>query len=265
MRQIPNVDELLETTRAIVADGEAIVEKAQQDFSRAARPITTSGRVTGSLLGETTASLIQNIISYERNPRQWVPAAMALARLRETYDAFDPRNLAPDEQNWEAFAGKHVPLSPERIAELIGKMVFKGGRLQCLGCGTHTVCRCSCGVPYINEHEWGRRIAPGTVTENVTERRHHGPVPSGKAMTDAERARKYRKRKRNLAQPASNREAKDSYKFAYMNRIDTAWRLIDAYDGVAPEILDDEMCALMEATAAKATALAKQLREMRHE
>jgi len=144
--------------------------------------------------------------------------------------------------------------------------------MACISCGTQTRCPCGCGDPYISENRWQTPIAVelgGTVTENVPENvpkiRGRGRPRSDIHLTEAERKRKYRERQRNSAQPAefdTPQEAEASYKFAFMNRIDAVWRLLDVYDGATLEVLDDEMRELMEATSAKATALAKRLREV---
>ena len=102
-------------------------------------------------------NLIAYTVTAERAGRPKA-VGVGLARLREHYEAFDARDLLPDEQSWQAFAVKHVPLQPERVAELIGKMVHHGGMLRCTRCGTFTRCACGCGRPYVGEHRWSLSV-----------------------------------------------------------------------------------------------------------
>jgi hypothetical protein len=128
-----DVSNILDTARTAVVEGESIPPSA--------------------MLPE----MIGRIVSYERAGRH-VAAGMGLARLRQHYETFDPRDLPADEQSWEAFATKHLLLPQMRIAELIGKMVHHGGLLRCTKCGTRSKCECSCGAPYVGEHRWATPI-----------------------------------------------------------------------------------------------------------
>jgi ABC-type nitrate/sulfonate/bicarbonate transport system substrate-binding protein len=103
--------------------------------------------------------LVERVVEFERAGRH-VVAAAALAKLRERYAAVGPDDLAADEQTWADFARKHVPLPPDRIDELIGRMVCFGGLLRCTKCGAGTACPCCCGAPYVGEHRsWAAPIA----------------------------------------------------------------------------------------------------------
>ena len=72
--------------------------------------------------------MIQAVVEAERCGR-WVTAAMGLARLHEHHEAGD----APTE-TWEAYAAREIPLPPERVHELLGKMLH--GR-RCPRCGAY--------------------------------------------------------------------------------------------------------------------------------
>jgi Winged helix-turn-helix DNA-binding len=103
--------------------------------------------------------LIEHAVAFERAARP-ITAAAALAKVRERHAALASTDLAADEQTWADFAHKRVPLPPERIDELIGGMVHRGGLLQCTKCGAGTICACGCGVPYVGEHRaWAAPIA----------------------------------------------------------------------------------------------------------
>ena len=164
-----DVGKILETVRAAVVDGEAIIERARQDHGLN-RPLDDDGPLTGAWKQQrdssaepppstTPTEMVGHIVDYERAGRR-VAAGMGLARLREHYENIDPRDLLPDEQSWEAFAGKHLPLPAERVAELIGKLVHHGGLLRCTKCGTRSKCECGCGAPYVGEHRWASPVVP---------------------------------------------------------------------------------------------------------
>jgi len=97
--------------------------------------------------------IIANLIGFERAGRQ-VAAAVAIAVLRERYEALRPDDLQADEGTWPDFVRKHLPFPPERVQELLGRMVHRGGMLRCTKCGTEVRCPCSCGAPYIGTHRW---------------------------------------------------------------------------------------------------------------
>lgn len=156
--------EIVDAGRSAVAEGLDIVERthAEGNFTgstddgpkmRAWKQRAPTIEATPSRISEMLISLIGYIVSAERAGR-WAWAGMGLVRLREHYEGRDPRDLPPDEQSWLAFATKHVPLPPERVGELIGRMVNHGGALRCTRCGTSTVCRCGCGRPYVGAHRW---------------------------------------------------------------------------------------------------------------
>jgi hypothetical protein len=274
-----DTSKLIEAVKAAVAEGEAIITKAQRDYkfapsaddddgpripfksARAVRAEALAGpyQSTYDVFTETIPVTIQNIVNYAQAGRS-VAAGWGLAKLREDYEKVEPRDMPADEMSWAAFARKRVPLPTEQLNQLLGNLAFSGGRLQCVKCDTLTICRCGCGEPYVNEHRWAESESE-PVTKGETKVSIGRPPISEKAMTGAERLRKYRERKRNSAPFASVAEARSSDKIAFMNRIDTAWRLIDVYDGSLPEHLDQDMRELAEATAAKAAALVQQLRE----
>jgi hypothetical protein len=165
----PDIAEVVKATRAEVAAGERLVQKASEDFgldphddedgplTRAWKRRDLTVKATPSMINEMLINLIEFIVASERKGRR-VAAGAGLVRLREHYDNVDPRDLRPDEQSWLAFATKHLPLPPERVAELIGKTVLHGGVLRCTKCGTFTRCACGCGRPYVSGHRWGMGV-----------------------------------------------------------------------------------------------------------
>ena len=131
------------------------------------------------LLQSWLLPLIEHAVAFERAGRH-VTAAAALAKLRERHAALSPTDLAADEQGWPDFARKHVPLPPERIDELIGGMVHRGGLLQCTKCGAGTICPCGCGAPYLVERrDW---TASGTALERATAAVTADPTKSNRAI-----------------------------------------------------------------------------------
>jgi hypothetical protein len=66
----------------------------------------------------------------------------------------EPFELPIDEQRWETFAAKHVPLPVELVAELLGRGVFAGGPISCTQCGARSKAVCACGAPYLSQHKW---------------------------------------------------------------------------------------------------------------
>ena len=161
MPLIPDIDsasKILETAHAAVADGKAIIERAREDHGF---PLDDAGPLTRAP-SATPAPLIE-MIEHNKHAGRRIAAGLGLPKLREHYENIDPRDLLPDEQSWQAFATKHLPLPPERTAELIGKMVLRGGLLRCTKCGTKSKCECGCGVPYVGEHRWASPIDEGGV------------------------------------------------------------------------------------------------------
>jgi hypothetical protein len=116
-----------------------------------------SAKPPPSTINATLTEMIGHIVDYERTSRR-VAVGLGLTRLRQHYECFDPGDLPPDEQTWEAFASKHLPLPSERVAELIGRVVHHGGLLRCTKCGTKSKCECGCGAPYVGEHHWAMPV-----------------------------------------------------------------------------------------------------------
>jgi hypothetical protein len=123
--------------------------------------------------------LIEHAVEFERAGRH-VTAAAALAKLRERHAVLAPNDLAADERSWPDFARKRVPLPPERIDELIGGMVYRGGLLQCTKCGGIAICPCGCGAPYLVERrDW---TAAGTALDRATAAITAHPGKSNRAI-----------------------------------------------------------------------------------
>lgn len=72
--------------------------------------------------------MVQAVVEAERCGR-WVTAALGLARLHERHEADDDRT-----DDWDTYAARSIPLPPERLRELLGKMLH--GR-RCLRCGSY--------------------------------------------------------------------------------------------------------------------------------
>lgn len=136
-----------------------------------------------ALLRQWLLPLVGHAVEFERTGRH-VVAAAALAKVRGRYAALNSTDLAADEQTWADFARKHVPLPPERIDELIGGMVHRGGLLRCTKCGTPALCPCGCGVPYAVEHRaWAAPIAKvATALERAAAAVTANPARSNRAI-----------------------------------------------------------------------------------
>jgi hypothetical protein len=143
----------------------------------------TTAITNDDLLDQWLLPLIERAVEFERAGRH-VVAAAALAKVRERYAALSQTDLAPDQQTWAAFTRKHVPLSPERIDELIGGMVHRGSMLRCTRCDTATLCPCGCGAPYAGEHRsWAAPIAKvATALERATAAVTAHPEKSNRAI-----------------------------------------------------------------------------------
>jgi hypothetical protein len=175
-----NVPELLQAVRTDLAAGETIIEKARADFGidhaldddHQKIPLPSLPywkqndlviNATSSAINEMLTNLIEYIVNAERAGRLKV-AGVGLARLREHYEGFDTKDLPADEQSWQAFAAKHLPLPPERVTELIGLMVHRGAVLRCTKCGISSKCQCGCGAPYVGDHRFAMRTEPKAKT-----------------------------------------------------------------------------------------------------
>lgn len=216
------------------ADGELIVEKAREDFALRASDDEGDGPMMqhwlrgdrlpkpaspASLISDEQAWMIANIVSYERAGR-WIAASMGLARLRERYEATTPRDLPADEQTWEAFAAKHVPLPAQRVAELIGRMVHSGA-IRCMKCRAGSTSACGCGVPYVGDHRWAMRaVQPAR------------PPKAGSALDRAAAAIAADPAKSNRAIAAEIGVSAQTVKRARE-------KIADAGDDVAPDVAPD--------------------------
>jgi hypothetical protein len=168
----PDISEIIDAVRADVAAGESVIERAREDhgfgfdgdddgpLTQAWKRRDLTVEATPSMINEMLASLIGYIVEAERKGRP-LTVGVGLTRLREHYDGYNPRDLPPDEQTWQAFALKHVPLPAARVVELIGKVRLHGGMLRCTKCGTRSKAECGCGAPYVGEHRWAMGV--GTI------------------------------------------------------------------------------------------------------
>jgi hypothetical protein len=143
-----------------VAEGEAIVQRATEQYLRRDDPIT---RIRNRAVFPTprplpkvdtsappsVAEMIESIVKAERRGRPMV-AAFGLARLRKFHEATNPG------EPWADFARKNIPLGRDRVEELIGSMVHRNNLIRCVKCGTAVKCPCGCGVSYVSNHPWAR-------------------------------------------------------------------------------------------------------------
>lgn len=190
------------------AEGEAIIRQVRKD-GFLSRPFVPNKVPPKIELSPDPRSVmiraIKSVLRAEVRGRK-VAAGLGLTVARERYELFAPHELPPDERTWPEFVRKHAhELLPE-VDDLIGRVVHFGGQLHCIKCGTATKCPCGCGAPYVGEHPWTMPVAKtvtGTVPENVPETRKRGRPPAAVKLTEAERKRMYRERKRNLAAPAA--------------------------------------------------------------
>jgi hypothetical protein len=150
-----------DAVKRAAAEGELIVQQAREDYGLAASDDSDSpmmqrwlqrGAAPAPPPSPLNAALIEMIrvciVESERAGR-YATAGVALKRLQEHCEAYQVRELPPDEQDWQAIAAKYVPLPAARIAELIGRVSRGSGRLlRCAKCGAGLHPRCACGAPY---------------------------------------------------------------------------------------------------------------------
>lgn len=187
--------ELIAATRKAVLEGESLVGRARSEHGLAHDSDDDGPRTTAWKQGKAQATIpaspipipsfsemIENIVCFERAGRP-IAAALGLTRLREHYAAIDLDELPADERSWSAFTRKRVPLPPERIDELIGRMLHRGGILRCTKCGTGTACACGCGAPYVNEHRAMPAVeAPASALERASAAVAAHPEKSNRAL-----------------------------------------------------------------------------------
>jgi len=152
---MPILDDTGDVSKILKAGPAAAVDDGL--LTRAWKQLDLSAQPSPSAMAAPLTEMINHIIDYERAGRR-VAVGLGLTRLRQHYECLDPEDLPPDEQSWEAFAGKHLPLPQVRIAELIGKMVHHGGLLRCTKCSARTKSECGCGAPYVGEHHWAMPV-----------------------------------------------------------------------------------------------------------
>ncbi|WLA79527.1 hypothetical protein [Bradyrhizobium elkanii] len=196
--------ETIDSVKKTVADADAIVRQARDDY-RLCRPDAGDGdgprmqswKEAGPApplawqLNDDMADIIRTVIN--NNTDRGVIASAALVVLRERYEGLDPRDLPDAIQSWEGFAARYVPLPPERVEELIGRMVHAGDLISCVSCGAKSKSVCGCGAPYVGTHRWtppvtAVPIAPQTGADHRARSRQgcrHGP--SGKVQPRARR------------------------------------------------------------------------------
>jgi hypothetical protein len=168
---MPN-DRVRPPARGQAASDAQVIRAARTSF-----PAGTSGN--SMLLQSWLLPLIEHAVAFERAGRN-VAAAAALATVRNRHAALVPSDLAADERSWPDFARKHIPLPPERVDELIGRMVHRGGLLHCTKCGVATICPCGCGAPYLVERrDW---TASGTALDRATAAIAAHPGKSNRAI-----------------------------------------------------------------------------------
>ena len=158
-----------------VAAGEAIVQRATEQYLRRDDPLTRiSNRAVfpaprplpqaDTRAPLSGAEMVEQIVKAEARGRPMV-AAFGLARLREFHESTNPS------EPWADFARKNIPLGRDRVEELIGRMVHRNNLIRCVKCGTAAKCPCGCGVPYVSEHPWAK---PDPSTNPAGTRRRGG-------------------------------------------------------------------------------------------
>jgi hypothetical protein len=155
--------------------------------------------------------MIGHIIAAERAGR--AIAGMGLIQLKTRHEAAIPGELNDGERTWLGLIATHFSFDIDRVNELMGRWLHRGGSMACTKCGKEQVCPCGCGVAY-----WPEAVAKD-VTENVTDNsaspvnkhmpnnvKHLGrgrPSTGGEGsaggMTPAERKRRSRERQRSAA------------------------------------------------------------------
>jgi hypothetical protein len=104
--------------------------------------------------------LVDFIAAHERDSP--IVAALALIKLREAFDASGLDERPDGERTWQEFVTKHLPsIGFDRVTQLVGMMVHRGGLLRCRKCGVEAKCACGCGVPYLPViPDWMKERAP---------------------------------------------------------------------------------------------------------
>jgi hypothetical protein len=100
---------------------------------------------TGSML-PTVAEMGDHIARADAMGR-WTLAGLGLARLRERFEAEDPKAG----QTFMDFARENVPMARDRVEELLGRMVHRGALLRCIKCGIGAKAPCGCGAHFVSE------------------------------------------------------------------------------------------------------------------
>jgi hypothetical protein len=153
-------DEIIDATKAAIADGEARVQRALDDLPRRKEPPPAPPpppRAAEEDDGGAVMSVDQHIAHIREcaGRNRWATAGFGLIELRKWYEASDPTAFADDERTWPAFIAKRLPsIAPTEIDRLIGKVQYHGGALQCTRCGAEAVCHCGCGALYAVQHPW---------------------------------------------------------------------------------------------------------------
>jgi hypothetical protein len=177
-----------------VAEGEAIVRRATEQYLRRDDPLTRIRnravlppprplpKVDDASAPPSSAEMIENIVKAEGRGRPMV-AAFGLVRLRKWFDARAAEAANPGEP-WADFARKNIPLGRDRVDELIGAMVHRNDLIRCVKCGTAAECPCGCGVPYVSDHPWANRdpLTKKSALERAAEAVAANPGKSDRAI-----------------------------------------------------------------------------------
>jgi hypothetical protein len=133
----------IHAAKTALAEGEMLLKHACDDLRPRKEPLPPL---------PPRATNIDERIAHVREcmrRHRWTAAGLALIELRLWHEA----SACADE--WPDFiATRLAPIESADIAQLIGKVLYHGGLLQCAGCGVHAACQCGCGTPYVVEHPW---------------------------------------------------------------------------------------------------------------
>jgi hypothetical protein len=142
----PRIGEIIEAAKSAIAEGEMRMQLARDDLRPQAQPLPP----LPPHADEVAFSVEDRIAHIQESVRcnRLAAAGLGLIELRRWHEAAQAGT-------WFEFVAAQLPtIAPADIDRLVGKVLFRGGALQCTGCGTRAVCQCGCGAPYVVDHPW---------------------------------------------------------------------------------------------------------------
>jgi hypothetical protein len=178
--------EIIDAAKTALAQGEISMKAAIDDLRPRKEPLPP----LPARADEVVFSVDDRIAHIGESFRcdRLAAAGLGLIELRRWYEASDPSAFGDDGRTWSQFIATRLPaVEPAAIERLIGKVLFRGGALECMGCGAHAVCQCGCGAPYVVAHPWAAPApapppAPATAFDRATAALAADPGRSDRAI-----------------------------------------------------------------------------------